>query len=394
MKRQIITAAILSALMLSACSNSSEPDAAETAFSETMTEAASETASESETTTAEAETTTVESTEETTAETTVETTELTSITEEVSETIVEPISNSSFRMYELEVKDGMPEICDADAIKARRRTDMAEHYTTWQEEYYSDVWNFGEFADPADFIETYFGYSFDNSAPVTSYVEDDFDLDGNPEYYLCMAEYVVKPDADEPNTYDGGIVTSVYYIDDDGTVMNTFSKLVQLCIPERLYGDSAEDALNSSLRGYSDENNLKFQIERCYGNYLSPLVIDNGDSKHLFWKNDNSYPSDWGAYIFRGDKSIRVEISSPSASLGGFYEWSGKPEEVFFAERKKFGDDFWATQINLATKLDLYTYPEINGKVNTLVWDGQNYVYNIIEPNDYSSYVSGPVEWK
>ena len=380
MKRQIYIAVILSALMLSACSESSEPTVSETTFSETITEAA----------------------DEVTAETTAQTTEMTSITEEstsavtenVSETTVDLISDSCFKMYELEIKDGAPEICDLAAVKARRRTDMAEHYTTWQESNSVNNWNFDEYSDAADLIEKEFGYSFENSAPITTYVEDDFDFDGNQEYYLCMAEYVVKPYLNGSNAYEAAIVTSVYYIDDDGTVMNTFSKLVQMCNTEPLYGDSAEDALNNYLSSYSDENNLRFKIERGYGDFLAPLVIDNGDSKHLFWKNGNDYPSDWGAYIFWGDKSIHVEISSPSASLGGFYEWGGTPEELFWAEREKFGEDFWATEINLATKLDLYTYPEINGKVNTLKWDGQNYVYNIIEQNNYSSLESGSIEWK
>lgn len=385
MKSQKYIAVIFSALMLSACGESSEPAVSQT------TEAADEVTSESEMTTAEE-----------TVETTAQTTELTSIieentsavTENVSETTVDLISDRPFGIYEIEVKDGAPEICDLDAVKARRRTDMAEHYTTWQESNSVNNWNFDEYSDAADLIEKEFGYSFENSAPVTTYVEDDFDLDGIQEYYLCMAEYAVKPYSNEPNAYEAAIVTSVYYIDDDGTVMNTFSKLVHMNTPEALYGDSAEDALNYYLNSFSDENNLRFQIERGYGDFLAPLVIDNGDSKHLLWKNGNDYPSDWGAYIFRGDKSIRVEISSPSASLGGFYEWGGTPEELFWAEREKFGEDFWATEINLATKLDLYSYPEINGKVNTMKWDGQNYVYNIIERNNNSSLESGPIEWK
>lgn len=387
MKRQIYIAAICSALMLSACGESSKPAISETTFSETITDAADEVTAESEMITADV-------TYETTAQTTITEESTSAATENVSETTVDLISDSCFKMYELEVKDGAPEICDLAAIKARRRTDMAEHYTTWQESNSVNDWNFDEYSDAADLIEKEFGYSFENSAPVTTYVEDDFDLDGNQEYYLCMAEYVVKPYSNEPNAYDGAIVTSVYYIDDDGTVMNTFSKLVQMCTPEALYGDSAEDALNKHLSYYSNENNLRFQIERGYGDFLAPLVIDNGDSKHLLWKNGNDYPSDWGAYIFWGDKSIRVEISSPSASLGGFYEWGDTPEALFWAEREKFGEDFWATEINLATKLDLYTYPEINGKVNTMKWDGQNYVYNIIERNNNSSLESGPIEWK
>ena len=100
--------------------------------------------------------------------------------------------------------------------------------------------------------------------------------------------------------------------------------------------------------------------------------------------------------VFQQRCFIKVEIfeiSSPSLSFGGFYEWGDMPEEIFFNERDKFGDDFWATEINLATKLDLYTYPEINGKVNTLKWDGQNYVYNMIERKYDRSPESGPVEW-
>ncbi|MGN0603094.1 MAG: hypothetical protein ACI4I2_03880, partial [Oscillospiraceae bacterium] len=126
MKRQIYIAAICSALMLSACSESSEPAVSETTFSETMTEAAGEVTAESEMTTADV-------TDETTAQTTITEESTSAVTEKVSETIVDLISNSSFKMYELEVKDGAPEICDLAEVKARRRTDMAEHYTTWQE---------------------------------------------------------------------------------------------------------------------------------------------------------------------------------------------------------------------------------------------------------------------
>lgn len=371
MKKQIFIAAICSAVMLSSCSKNGEPDVSET---------------------------TAEAADEVTVEASAQTTETTSITEESTSVSTESVSetaadivNNNFNLYEPEVKVGAPEVCDLDAIKARRRTDMAENYTA-EGEYIPEYWHFDEYPDPADFVEKHFGYSFDDSDPVTSYVEDDFDLDGNSEYYLCMAEYALKPIPNIENSYDAAIVTSVYYIDDDGTVNNAFSRLAQMNIPEALFGDSAEDVLNNHLN--HNENNLKFQIYCGYGSFLPPVVIDNGDSKHLFWKNDNSYPDDYGAYIFWGDKSIRVEISSPSASLGGFYEWDGTSEEIFWNEREKFGEDFWATSVNLATKLDLYTYPEINGKVNTLKWDGQNYVYNIINQNNGSSLESGSVEWK
>lgn len=178
MKRQIYIAAICSALILSACS---EPAVSKTTFSETITKAADEVTVKSEMTTA-----------ETTVETTAQTTEMTSIIEEstsavtelVSETTVDLIRDRCFKIYELEVKDGAPEICDLAAIKARRRTDMAEHYTTWQDSNNVNDWNFDEYSDPSNFIEKYFGYSFDNSAPVTTYIEDDFDLDGIQEYYL------------------------------------------------------------------------------------------------------------------------------------------------------------------------------------------------------------------
>ena len=77
-----------------------------------------------------------------------------------------------------------------------------------------------------------------------------------------------------------------------------------------------------------------------------------------------------------------------------FYEWGGTADELFWKEREKFGDDFWATEINLATKLDLYTYPELNGKVNTLKWNGENYVYDIVEEDrSGQSLKSGTVEW-
>lgn len=375
MKKQIFIAAICSAVMLSSCSKNGEPDVSET---------------------------TAEAADEVTVEASAQTTETTSITEESTSVSTESVSetaadivNNNFNLYEPEVKVGAPEVCDLDAIKARRRTDMAENYTA-EGEYIPEYWHFDEYPDPADFVEKHFGYSFDDSDPVTSYVEDDFDLDGNSEYYLCMAEYVVKQLEweNERNEYEFAAVTSVYYIDDDGTAMNVFSSLLKMEMPEAIFGDSAEGALNDYLNSFNSENTLKFQISRGYGNLLAPVVIDNGDSRHLFWKNDNSYPADYGAYIFWGDKSIRVEISSPSASLGGFYEWDGTSEEIFRNEREKFGEDFWATTVNLASKLDLYTYPEINGKVNTLKWDGQNYVYNIINQNNGSSLESGPIEWK
>lgn len=394
MKRQLLSAAILSTLMLSACGVDSDTVNSETTFSEAIAEVTDEVTSASKITTT-----------ETSAETTVQTIELTTVPEEITAASTEYVSDTSvnlkrercFGIYEIEVKDGVPEVCDLDAIKARRRSDMADKYTEWRDEHDGYGHSLEEFSDAADYAEKIYGYSFDKSDPVTTYIEDDFDLDGKMEYYLCMAEYITTPLPSETyasNAYSSSIVTSVYYVDDDGKEKNVFSKLVPFANPEPLYGDTAEDALNKNLNPNYGENNLRFQIDCGYGSYHAPVVIDNGDSKHLLWKNDNSYPSDWGAYIFWIDKHCRVEISSPSLSFGGFYEWGDMPEEIFFNERDKFGDDFWATEINLATKLDLYTYPEINGKVNTLKWDGQNYVYNMIERKYDRSPESGPVEWK
>lgn len=376
MKKLRFIAAVISLLMLTACGKSGEPNISET---ETVTETAADTEQTAAETTA-AETTTAETTE-TTEE----------ITSSNAQTVAEVTENSSFRLYEPEVKDGAPEICDLEAIKARRRSDMAENYTGE-----ADNWDFSGYSDPVDIAEKFFGYSFDDSDPVTSYIEDDFDLDGNTEYYLCMAEYALREIPDAENNYDATIVTSIYYIDDDSTLMNTFSRLIQMAIPESLYGNSAEEALNNRLNDFSvSESNLKFQIYCGYGSFNAPIVIDNGDSKHILWKNDNSYPGDFGAYIFWGDKYIRTEISAPSESLGGFYEWNETIEDLFFKEKQEnFDDDFWATTVNLATKLDLYTYPEINGKVNTMKWDGQNYVYSITAPKNEETLKSGPIEWK
>jgi len=387
MKSKRITAALLLTLMLAACGGNSEPAVSETAISDSAAESteltsaaevSEESASTAESTAAETTESTTEAAEEITSEST------------TTETTVDLRRERCFELYEPEIKEGVPAICDIDALKARRRTDMAERsddsYLLRRELAPED------YSDAADFAERYFNYSFDESSPTCSYVEDDFDLDGKNEYYLCMAEYVIVPYSIEYKSYDTAIVTSVYYIDDDGAEKNAFSQLVEMSIPEPLYGDTAEEALNNQL-SYSDENNLMFQINCGYGSYLAPLVIDNGDSKHLMWKNDDSYPSDWGAEIFWLDKHCRVEISSPSSSLGGFYEWGEVPEELFFNERDKFGEDFWATPINLASKLDLYTYPEVSGKVNTMKWDGNNYVYDIIADPYDNKPESGPVEW-
>ena len=391
MKKQRIISAILLTLMLTACGGNSEPSVSETAISASAAESTELTsaAEAAEEITSTAESTAAETTE--TTESTTETAEEVTSESTTTETTADLRRECCFELYEPEVKEGVPAICDIDAIMARRRTDMAEKsddsYFLLRELDSED------YSDAADFAERYYKYSFDESSPICSYVEDDFDLDGKTEYYLCMAEYVIVPYSIEQKNYDTAIVTSVYYIDDDGTEKNAFSQLVEMCIPEPLYGDTAEEALNKHLT-YSDENNLMFQISCGYGSYNAPLVIDNGDSKHLMWKNDDSYPSDWGAYIFWLDKHCRVEISSPSSSLGGFYEWGGVPEDVFFAEREKFGEDFWATSINLATKLDLYTYPEVNGKVNTMKWNGTNYVYDIVEEKDYEPTLkSGIIEW-
>lgn len=383
-----LTAAVLLAIALSACGGG-ESKVSETAAAETT----DETVLSEEVTT-----------EETTAETTETTAEGTTAAESVSETAAVPVSDGHFALYEPEVKDGVPEVCDLDTIKAMRRADMAEKYTSWREDYDMGWRELGKYSDAADFAENYFGYSFDSSDPVTSYVEDDFDLDGKTEYYICMAEYVMAQlepvssqlaDADaDLYYYDISVVASVYYADDDGTPKNVFSRLVGVNTPETPCGYTAEDALANCFVFSQRENNLKFQFQRGYFDFLAPLVIDNGDSKHLLWKNGDDYPADAGAYIFWLDRECRVEISSPSASLGGFYEWGGTADELFWKEREKFGDDFWATEINLATKLDLYTYPELNGKVNTSKWNGENYVYDIVEEDrSGQSLKSGAVEW-
>ncbi|MBQ7783649.1 MAG: hypothetical protein IJ368_06735, partial [Oscillospiraceae bacterium] len=230
MKKQRIVAAILLTLMLTACAESSEPVVSEDISTQAAAEASEVTSSEAEITL---------------SETTTELTELTTTTEESSsatetsteETTLALENKRCFELYEPEVKEGVPAICDIDAIMARRRTDMAEKsdnsYFLLRELDPED------YSDAADFAERYFRYSFDESSPTCSYVEDDFDLDSKTEYYLCMAEYVIVPYSIEQKTYDTAIVTSVYYIDDDGTEKNAFSQLVEMCIPEPLYGDTA-----------------------------------------------------------------------------------------------------------------------------------------------------------
>lgn len=104
-----LTAAVLLAIALSACGGG-ESKVSETAAAETADE-------------------TVLSEEVTTKETTAETTETTAA-ESVSETAAVPVSDGHFALYESEVKDGVPEVCDLDTIKAMRRADMAEKYTS------------------------------------------------------------------------------------------------------------------------------------------------------------------------------------------------------------------------------------------------------------------------
>lgn len=358
-------------LMMSACGNNSESTVSEAITEEESAKVTAETSSA------------VETIDITTSVT----------TENLSETNADFKRESYFILYEPGVRDGVPEVCNYNDIKARCRTDMAEKYTSWRDDYEAMLIDTDKYSDAADFAELYFGYSFEASDPVASYIEDDFDFDGNTEYYLCMAQYATRPLEDDYGIYYNiAVVTSVYYIDDDGSAKNALSDLVHVSTADQIYANSSKEALNY-FQAHSDENNLKFQIACGYGSFLTPIIIDNGDSKHLFWKRNNDYPSDRGAHILWHDKSCWVDVSAPSASLGGFYEWDDTADELFFQELKKFADHFSLNEINLATKLDLYTYPEINGKVNTVKWGGEHYVYNII--NDHGGYApqSGPIEW-
>ena len=144
MKRQLLSAAILSTLMLSACGVDSDTVNSETTFSEAIAEVTDEVTSASEMTTT-----------ETSAETTVQTIELTTVPEEITAASTEYVSDTSvnlkrercFGIYEIEVKDGVPEVCDLDAIKARRRSDMADKYTEWRDEHDGYGHSLEEFSD-------------------------------------------------------------------------------------------------------------------------------------------------------------------------------------------------------------------------------------------------------
>lgn len=111
--------------------------------------------------------------------------------------------------------------------------------------------------------------------------------------------------------------------------------MVHVSAADQIYANSSKEALNY-FQAYPDENNLKFQMACGYGSFLTPNIIDNGDNKHLFWKRNNDYPSDRGAYILWHDKSCWVDVSASSASLGGFYERDDTTDEIFFQELSRF----------------------------------------------------------
>ncbi|MDY3792575.1 MAG: hypothetical protein SOZ56_08900 [Oscillospiraceae bacterium] len=118
-------------------------------------------------------------------------------------------------LYKLGVKEEA-KVCDYDNIKARCSADMAKKYTSLRDNYEVILVDIEKYPDAADFAELYFGYSFEASDPVASYIEDDFDFDGNTEYYLCMAQYAMRPLEDNYGIcYNIAVVTSmttVYYI--------------------------------------------------------------------------------------------------------------------------------------------------------------------------------------
>lgn len=195
MKRRYIIAVLLMCMQLTACGAAGENGA------ETGTSEASSAYEAVETT----ETTVEESSE---VETTEAQTEIT--TETVPDIDIEKVELLS--LNDVEAVSGCPEICDTESIKARHKDDVEQFYSSDYGE------NNKEYSQLAELEMV----SPDYETSEYKYIADDFDNDGETEYYLIIenkqnvADDFCNGGFDDISRRNFGKSVTFYYIEDSG----------------------------------------------------------------------------------------------------------------------------------------------------------------------------------
>lgn len=195
MKRRYIIAVLLMCMQLTACGVAGE-NGAETGTSEASS--AYETVETTETT--------VEESSE--AETTEAQTEIT--TETAPDIDIEKVELLS--LNDVEAVSGCPEICDTESIKARHKDDVEQFYSSDYGE------NNKEYSQLAELEMV----SPDYETSEYKYIADDFDNDGETEYYLIIENKQNVSDDfcnggfDDISSRNFGKSVTFYYIEDSG----------------------------------------------------------------------------------------------------------------------------------------------------------------------------------
>lgn len=195
MKRRYIIAVLLMCMQLTACGAAGE-NGAETGTSEISS--SSETVETTETT--------VEESSE--AETTKAQTEIT--TETAPDIDIEKVELLS--LNDVEAVSGYPEICDTESIKARHKDDVEQFYSSDYGE------NNKEYSQLAELEMV----SPDYETSEYKYIADDFDNDGETEYYLIIenkqnvADDFCNGGFDDISSRNFGKSVTFYYIEDSG----------------------------------------------------------------------------------------------------------------------------------------------------------------------------------
>lgn len=195
MKRRYIIAVLLMCMQLTACGAAGE-NGAETGTSEASS--ASETVETTETT--------VEESSE--SETTEVQTEIT--TETAPDIDIEKVELLS--LNDVEAVSGCPEICDTESIKARHKDDVEQFYSSDYGE------NNKEYSQLAELEMV----SPDYETSEYKYIADDFDNDGETEYYLIIenkqnvADDFCNGGFDDISRRNFGKSVTFYYIEDSG----------------------------------------------------------------------------------------------------------------------------------------------------------------------------------
>ena len=195
MKRRYIIAVLLMCMQLTACGAAGE-NGAETGTSEASS--ASETVEATETT--------VEESSE--AETTEAQTEIT--TETAPDMDIEKVELLS--LNDVEAVSGYPDVCDIDSISARQKNDVEGFYSS---EYAAENPDYSQLAA----LEM---VSPDYDTSEYKYIADDFDNDGETEYYLIIenkqnvADDFCNGGFDDINSRNFGKSVTFYYIEDSG----------------------------------------------------------------------------------------------------------------------------------------------------------------------------------